>query len=270
MLKNGAIQRKRLRIFIVFFSLIYTRVHLFIRIFASENKQTIIIKLKRNNYEENLYSYRHRYDGSWCSGTTLNNKTYGTSFVVKVVDDVAKFALDGNKSWFGTSADDAQQFTHRLKSGAKSQTAEGKRNQLELTIPSAGKLTVYPRTGSNSATDRNMVITQSGETLYDAVVEEANAIKVDLGEKDDEGNPKQTNLYPGITVDVVAGTVIITHPNGSMNYYAFEFVEGTTGIKTMLIPVENENAPMYNLAGQQVDKNFKGVVIQNGKKFINK
>ena len=201
---------------------------------------------------------------------TLNNKTYGTSFVVKVVDDVAKFALDGNKSWFGTSADDAQQFTHRLKSGAKSQTAEGKRNQLELTIPSAGKLTVYPRTGSNSATDRNMVITQSGETLYDAVVEEANAIKVDLGEKDNEGNPKQTNLYPGITVDVVAGTVIITHPNGSMNYYAFEFVEGTTGIKTMLIPVENENAPMYNLAGQQVDKKFKGVVIQNGKKFINK
>ena len=74
MLKNGAIQRKRLRIFIVFFSLIYTRVHLFIRIFASENKQTIIIKLKRNNYEENLYSYRHRYDGSWCSGT--NNHIY--------------------------------------------------------------------------------------------------------------------------------------------------------------------------------------------------
>jgi hypothetical protein len=32
--------------------------------------------------------------------------------------------------------------------------------------------------------------------------------------------------------------------------------------------VENENAPIYNLAGQRVDKSFKGVVIQNGKKFI--
>lgn len=30
------------------------------------------------------------------------------------------------------------------------------------------------------------------------------------------------------------------------------------------------NAPMYNLAGQRVDKSYKGVVIQNGKKFINK
>lgn len=201
---------------------------------------------------------------------TLNGKTYGTDFVVKVVDPVGKFALDGNKSWFGTSAEDAQQFTHRLKSGGKSQATEDKLNQLELTIPSAGKLTVYPRTGSNGATDRNMVITQSGNTLYDAVVKEADAIKADLGEKDEDGNPKETNVYPGITVDVVAGTVVITHPNGSMNYYAFEFVEGTTGIKTVLTPVENENAPMYNVAGQQVDDNYKGVVVKNGKKFINK
>ena len=33
---------------------------------------------------------------------------------------------------------------------------------------------------------------------------------------------------------------------------------------------KNENAPIYNLAGQRVDKNYKGVVIKNGKKFINK
>lgn len=33
---------------------------------------------------------------------------------------------------------------------------------------------------------------------------------------------------------------------------------------------QNENAPMYNLAGQRVGKNYKGVVIQNGKKFMNK
>ena len=30
------------------------------------------------------------------------------------------------------------------------------------------------------------------------------------------------------------------------------------------------NAPMYNLAGQRVGKNFKGVVLQKGKKFLNK
>ena len=30
------------------------------------------------------------------------------------------------------------------------------------------------------------------------------------------------------------------------------------------------NAPIYNLAGQRVGKDYKGVVIQNGKKFIKK
>lgn len=34
--------------------------------------------------------------------------------------------------------------------------------------------------------------------------------------------------------------------------------------------VLDANAPMYNLAGQRVDKSFKGVVIQKGKKFLNK
>ena len=32
--------------------------------------------------------------------------------------------------------------------------------------------------------------------------------------------------------------------------------------------VVNDNAPMYNLAGQRVSKSYKGVVIQNGKKYI--
>lgn len=32
--------------------------------------------------------------------------------------------------------------------------------------------------------------------------------------------------------------------------------------------VVNDNAPMYNLAGQRVNDSYKGVVIQNGKKFI--
>jgi hypothetical protein len=44
----------------------------------------------------------------------------------------------------------------------------------------------------------------------------------------------------------------------------------STGINSVRTEVENENAPIYNLAGQRVDKTFKGVVIQNGKKFIQK
>ena len=42
------------------------------------------------------------------------------------------------------------------------------------------------------------------------------------------------------------------------------------GIKEVNNGTVNENAPIYNLAGQRVSKDYKGVVIQNGKKFIKK
>ncbi|ANR72752.1 hypothetical protein J4856_09680 [Prevotella scopos JCM 17725] len=40
------------------------------------------------------------------------------------------------------------------------------------------------------------------------------------------------------------------------------------GIETVSSIELNENAPIYNPAGQRVSKDYKGVVIQNGKKFI--
>lgn len=46
-------------------------------------------------------------------------------------------------------------------------------------------------------------------------------------------------------------------------------VEVPTGITGVTVDEAfDENAPMYNLSGQRVDKNAKGIVIQNGKKFI--
>ena len=50
------------------------------------------------------------------------------------------------------------------------------------------------------------------------------------------------------------------------------FDDATTGINALdnLTNSQLDNAPMYNLAGQRVNKNYKGVVIVNGKKMLNK
>ena len=43
----------------------------------------------------------------------------------------------------------------------------------------------------------------------------------------------------------------------------------STGIEDVTTkPVVNVNAPVYNLSGQRVIKNFKGIVIMNGKKYL--
>lgn len=42
----------------------------------------------------------------------------------------------------------------------------------------------------------------------------------------------------------------------------------TTGITSVKNEAAGNNAPMYNLAGQSVDKGYKGIVIKNGKKIV--
>ena len=50
--------------------------------------------------------------------------------------------------------------------------------------------------------------------------------------------------------------------------FTFNFNK-STGIKEVSAPEVNNDA-IYNLIGQRVSKNYKGVVVKNGKKFLNK
>lgn len=49
-----------------------------------------------------------------------------------------------------------------------------------------------------------------------------------------------------------------------------ELNTGTNISSAVVASKVNANAPIYNLAGQKVNKSYKGVVIQNGKKFVQK
>lgn len=52
-------------------------------------------------------------------------------------------------------------------------------------------------------------------------------------------------------------------------YFATADKTPSTGISSAVVASKaNPKAPIYNLAGQKVSKSYKGVVIQNGKKFV--
>lgn len=46
--------------------------------------------------------------------------------------------------------------------------------------------------------------------------------------------------------------------------------EGEAAIENVTVDADNENAPVYNINGQQVSKDTKGLLIQKGKKFYNR
>lgn len=71
---------------------------------------------------------------------------------------------------------------------------------------------------------------------------------------------------------IVCGNICLygtTHEFNSGNYiYSLNGV--TTSINSIITDTLNENAPIYNLAGQRVGKEAKGILIQNGRKFVNR
>ena len=64
-------------------------------------------------------------------------------------------------------------------------------------------------------------------------------------------------------------TYYVFNKNTQLGFHGFEFTaNGIDGINEIKNDALNENAPVFNLAGQRVSKDTKGILIQNGKKFI--
>jgi hypothetical protein len=45
---------------------------------------------------------------------------------------------------------------------------------------------------------------------------------------------------------------------------------GESGINTIKNDIGNANAAIFNVAGQRVNNNYKGLVVKDGRKFMNK
>lgn len=63
-------------------------------------------------------------------------------------------------------------------------------------------------------------------------------------------------------------TYYMFNTKSQIGIYGFEFTPGSTGISDITADKANADAPVYNLAGQRVSKDTKGILIQNGKKFV--
>ena len=97
--------------------------------------------------------------------------------------------------------------------------------------------------------------------------------------KDAEGNEtSDLKLYPE-TANIVkfglkAGIHTFKKYSGTGNILVSSIeitpVETATGIQNVKNAAEAEDGAIYNLAGQKVDAAFKGLVIKNGKKMIQK
>ena len=88
-----------------------------------------------------------------------------------------------------------------------------------------------------------------------------------LTEATSDGN-FQIDLDEGTTERVF--TFIATWGGGKKaeENWTFKATAGASGINTLKTVINSKDAPIYNLQGQRVDGNYRGIAIQNGRKVV--
>lgn len=130
-----------------------------------------------------------------------------------------------------------------------------------------GDITFTPATSTNTATG-NLFVRGGGTTIEQTVNGKTNYILT-------TPTGKTVGFYKANATNkntVATTKAYLAVPNGSQAREFFTLGGETTGINAIengQLTIDN-NAPMYNLAGQRVNKSYKGVVIVNGKKMLNK
>ena len=83
---------------------------------------------------------------------------------------------------------------------------------------------------------------------------------------DSEGNRKYADPYSG------NGSVAyrIGDAASELHLYHVRIETGSSAIEDVIADTADENAPVYNILGQRVDESYKGLVIKNGVKYIQK
>lgn len=81
------------------------------------------------------------------------------------------------------------------------------------------------------------------------------------------GTPAFAQVQKDQDIPAKKGYIVLNGASAAM--YSICFDDEATGIHT-IEAASAANATMYNLAGQRVDKSYKGIVIVNGKKYLNK
>ena len=134
---------------------------------------------------------------------------------VAITDSENKMAIDANNAYFGT-ADEYTKYAFRLKTGGKSQTGT-KQNFITLNVPEDGLLRLAVRAGNGSDSTRTLVLAQGNDTLYNAIVKDADAIDVAVNDS------TKIKVFPYVTVPVKAGNVDVAYPVNALNFYGFAF-----------------------------------------------
>lgn len=203
-----------------------------------------------------IFSYfgEKRGDVTSISVTYVKNETLTTS-----AGGYATYSADYavNYSELGLTA-----YTLTVDETNKTVTAK----EFTGVVPAGGAVLVK---GDANTTYTLTPATTEGDATF-ATALKTGATKADgtqYGFTSKSGTPAFAQVVSGQDIPAKKGYIVLS--GASAAKYSICFDDEATGIQT-IEAASAANATMYNLAGQRVDKAYKGIVIVNGKKYLNK
>ena len=206
-----------------------------------------------------------------------NNEDITTSFTMKIKSLTRTSILNMPSSGFATfsasypvnygSLEDLEAYAVKLNTDKKTISLEN----IDGVVP-AGKAVLLKGTPSKSYRlttgegavaefDTDLKVSDGTATSSDAV-----AVYGLATVNGQDGFYKASNDK---TIPAKCAYLEVANSANLAKFYSLGDQSGsTTGITSVKNEAAGNNAPMYNLAGQLVDKGYKGIVIKNGKKIV--
>ncbi|MCR4603199.1 MAG: hypothetical protein K5683_06680 [Prevotella sp.] len=114
---------------------------------------------------------------------------------------------------------------------------------------------------------------ENGDPFFNDEETWVNIYDTDGVDIDEDGNTPNTNSYTVAAGNAGSKVIRLARSKASTNLFIIKFVISRAGaadaiddVKTIVI----DNGAVYNLRGQRVDDSYKGIVIRNGKKLLQK
>lgn len=169
--------------------------------------------------------------------------------------------VDKSNGFFGTS-ESYETLQYRYRAGGKSSNGINSTNKGVITLPCDGTLYIYAF--NNQSDDRDLQIIQNDITVFSHTYSASEAVNAD--------NNASRKVYPVYSAELKKGTAYFLWPTNQLMLFGFKF-EPEKSISTVVEEIEItdiKDMPAYDLMGRRVSDNYKGIVIQGGKKFIRK
>lgn len=174
--------------------------------------------------------------------------------------DGSKIAITGNTSKTIGAGKDITIDGKKYKSMKVSNGA-----QNTLTLPEGQvtkKLTFYSYVNKAEQTDRAAYWKEVGGVAYDVISSGGELMCFQ-----DFENPDVRSY----TLETPVNAVTFTNTGEQLCYVLFvDVMDAASGIEGINADKSNRPGVMYNLSGQKVNSSYKGIVIMNGKKFMQK